>query len=168
MLGEVSRTFSSRRHRFNLILNFNLETFMKLSFLAVRTVSYRNCSVLFVALLLWFSPYPALAQTPQSAEPAVENTMKAMLVAIQNNSLPDLVVAGDPPFQNGMTQQILDSIRQSLAPRLKQGYTSTFLAKLKQQGFLVYLWKLEFKDNNDDVLMTVGFKDGKVSGFWLR
>ena len=72
---------------------------MKLSFLAVRTVSYRNCSVLFVALLLWFSPYPALAQTPQSAEPAVENTMKAMLVAIQNNSLPDLVVAGDPPFQ---------------------------------------------------------------------
>lgn len=168
MLGKVSRTFSSRRHRFNLILNFNLETFMKLTFVAARTASYKNCSVLLFALFLWFSPYPALAQAPQSAEPAVENTMKAMLVAIQNNSLPDLVATGDPSFQNGMTQQILDSIRQSLAPRLKQGYTSTFVAKLKQQGFMVYLWKLEFKDNNDDVLMTVGFKNGKVAGFWLR
>ena len=42
------------------------------------------------------------------------------------------------------------------------------LTSLNQQGFTVYLWKLEFNDNNDDVLATIALKDGKVSGFWLR
>jgi hypothetical protein len=94
--------------------------------------------------------------------------MKNMLSAIESNSLTDFVASGDPTFRSGMTQQILDSVRQSLASRLKQGYTAKFLTSLNQQGFTVYLWKLEFNDNNDDVLATIALKDGKVSGFWLR
>ena len=94
--------------------------------------------------------------------------MKNMLSAIEDNSLTDFVASGDAAFRSGMTQQILDSVRQSLAPRLKQGYTAKFLTSLNQLGFTVYLWKLEFKDNNDDILATIALKDGRVSGFWLR
>jgi hypothetical protein len=36
---------------------------------------------------------------------------------------------------------------------------------LNQQGYIVYLWKLEFED---DRLVTIAVKDGKVSGFFLR
>ncbi len=106
----------------------------------------------------------ALAQAPQPAE----TIMKKMLSAIQDNSLTDFVASGDPTFRSGMTQEMLDSVRQSIASRLKQGYTSKFLTSLNQQGFTVYLWKVEFKDNNDDILVTIAMKDGKVSGFWLR
>ena len=94
--------------------------------------------------------------------------MNSMLAAIQANSLPDFVAPADQAFQEGMTQEMLGSINQSLASRLKQGYTATFLTKLSQQGFAVYLWKLEFKDANDDVLVFMALKDGKVGGFWLR
>jgi hypothetical protein len=38
---------------------------------------------------------------------------------------------------------------------------------LNQQGYTVYLWKLEFKDGKDDVLVTMAVRDGKVGGFWL-
>jgi hypothetical protein len=106
----------------------------------------------------------AQAQAPQAAE----STMKRMVSAIQANSLPDFVAPGDEAFQAGMTKEMLGSINQSLASRLGQGYSSTFLTRLKQQGFEVYVWKLEFKDGNDDVLVFLAVKDGKVGGFWLR
>ncbi len=120
--------------------------------------------IFFLILILGLAPDMALAQAPQPAE----TIMKKMLSAIQDNSLTDFVASGDPTFRSGMTQEMLDSVRQSIASRLKQGYTSKFLTSLNQQGFTVYLWKVEFKDNNDDILVTIAMKDGKVSGFWLR
>lgn len=108
------------------------------------------------------------AQPSTQAPQATETTMKRMISAIQANSLPDFVAPGDEAFQAGMTKEMLSSINQSLASRLGQGYSSTFLTRLKQQGFEVYVWKLEFKDGNDDVLVFLALKDGKIGGFWLR
>ena len=125
---------------------------------------YRSRFVFFFLLVLGLPSHAVFAQVPQPAE----TIMKNMLSAIEGNSLTDFVASGDPTFRSGMTQQILDSVRQSLASRLKQGYIAKFLTSLNQQGFTVYLWKLEFNDNNDDVLATIALKDGKVSGFWLR
>lgn len=124
----------------------------------------RSCSTFLFILVLGLAPHVVLAQAPQP----VEAIMKKMFSAIENNSLTDFVASGDPAFQSGMTQEILDSIRQPLASRLKQGYTTTFLVKLNQQGFMVYLWKLELKDKSDDILASIAMKDEKVSGFWLR
>jgi hypothetical protein len=90
-----------------------------------------------------------------------------MLSAVQAGSLADFVAAGDPGFRAGMTKPILDSVSQRLAPRLGQGYTASFLGRLNQQGFTVYLWKLEFKDGMDDILVTLAAKGGQVGGFWL-
>ncbi|HEX8875097.1 MAG TPA: hypothetical protein VF780_10760 [Nitrosospira sp.] len=124
----------------------------------------RSRFILLFIVLIGLAPHLVFAQAPQP----VETIMKNMLSAIQDNSLPDFVASGDSEFQGGMTQQILDGIRQPVASRLKQGYTATFVTELNQQGFMVYLWKLEFRDKNDDVLVTMALKDGKVSGFWLR
>jgi hypothetical protein len=123
----------------------------------------------FTLFIVLASP-TVFAQVPQPAKApeAAETTMKSMISAIQANSLPDFVAPGDEAFQAGMTKEMLSSINQSLASRLAQGYTSTFLTKLNQQGFEVYVWKLEFKDGNDDVLVFMAVKNGKVGGFWLR
>jgi hypothetical protein len=32
----------------------------------------------------------------------------------------------------------------------------------------VYLWKLSFKDGQDDRLVTMAVKEGRVAGFFLR
>jgi hypothetical protein len=61
-----------------------------------------------------------------------------------------------------MSKQMLDGVSTQLGPRLKQGYHSTFLGKLNQAGYSVYLWKLEFNDRKDDYLVKMAVKDGKV------
>jgi hypothetical protein len=114
------------------------------------------------AALLFASP--VFAQAP----PEIETTLKNMLAATEANSLADFVAGSDAAFQWGMTQPMFDTVRRQLVPRLQQGYTATFLSGLKQQGYTVYLWKLEFADRKDDVLVTMAVRDGKVGGFWLR
>jgi hypothetical protein len=120
----------------------------------------RIISFTFIMLI----PLAVFAQAPENADA----TMKSMISAILANSLPDFVAQGDQAFQEGMTKEMLASINQSLASRLKQGYVTTFLTRLNQQGFAVYTWKMEFRDGNDDVLIFLALKDGKVGGFWLR
>ena len=115
------------------------------------------------ALLFALVSHLAWAQAPQP----IETIMKSMLAATQANSLPEFVASGDAAFQAGMTKPMLDSVNRQLGPRLRQGYTASFLSTLKQQGYTVYLWKLEFKDGKDDVLVTMSVRDGKVGGFWL-
>lgn len=106
----------------------------------------------------------AFPQTPQQPEVI----MRSMLAAIQANSLTDFDAPADETVKSAMTQQILDKMNQQLAPRFKQGYIVVGMGSLKKEGALVYLWKLEFKDEGDDVLVTMAVKDGKVAGFYLR
>ena len=120
--------------------------------------------MLYAVLLLALAPHFAWAQAPEP----IETIMKKMLAATEASSLPDFVAAGEAAFQSGMTKPMLDSISRQLGPRLRQGYTESFLSTLNQQGYTVYLWKLEFKDGKDDVLVTMAVRDGKVGGFWLR
>ena len=134
---------------------------MHQAFRALATVRIR---VFAVALSLAFVAPVALAQAPQQ----IETTMKNMLAAMQAKSLQNFIAAGDTAFQQGMTQEMLDSVSAQLAPRLSQGYTSTFLGTLNQQGYTVYLWKVVFKDGKDDRVITMAVKDGKVGGFFLR
>jgi hypothetical protein len=110
----------------------------------------------------------ALAQGQPQAPAQLETTLSNMLTALQNNSLADFVSAGDAAFQYGMTQQMLSGLSAQFGPGLKRGYTTTFLGTLNQQGHTVYLWKISFKDGQDDRLFTMAVKDGKVSGFFLR
>ncbi len=118
---------------------------------------------LLVSLLLAGSA-AGLAQVPEP----IEANMKKILAAIQSNSYDDFVALGDAAFKAGITKQMLDGVSTQLGPRLKQGYHSTSLGKLNQQGYSVYLWKLEFNDRKDDYLVKMAVKDGKVGGFLLQ
>ncbi len=120
--------------------------------------------MLCAAFLFALASHFAWAQAPQP----IETMMKSMLAATEANSLPEFVAAGDAAFRAGMTKPMLDSVSRQLGPRLKQGYTASLLGMLNQEGYTVYLWKLEIKHGKDDVLVTMAVRDGKVGGFWLR
>jgi hypothetical protein len=161
---QATKRAGPSRHLSRLF--FSLENLMHFPLLA----SSANRLIISIMFFLTFTSPVVLAQAPQpaGASPGVETIMKSMLSAILANSLTDFVSSGDEAFQAGMTKEMLSSINQSLASRLKQGYTTTFLTTLRQQGFDVYVWKLVFKDGNDDVLIFMALKDKKVGGFWLR
>ena len=127
--------------------------------IAPKAKSRMHHSALLFALVSHF----AWAQAPQP----IETIMKSMLAATQANSLPEFVASGDAAFRAGMTKPMLDSMNRQLGPRLKQGYTASSLGMLNQEGYTVYLWKLEFKEGKDDVLVIIAVRDGKVGGFRL-
>lgn len=128
----------------------------------LRTI--RRARRAFLAIVLALTMQNAPAQAPAE----MEMTLKNMLAAVQSGSLTDFVAPGDASFKSGMTRQMLNGVAAELGPRLNAGYTSTFLGTLNQQGYTVYLWKLEFKDGKDDRVVTMAVRDGKVGGFFLR
>lgn len=120
--------------------------------------------LLCAVFLLGIAAQVGWAQAP----PEIETIMTKMLAATESRSLDAFIAFGDDSFRSGMTQGMLNSFSSQFTPRLKQGYTATYLTRLNQEGYDVYLWKLEFKDGGDDRLVTLAVKDGKVKAFYMR
>jgi hypothetical protein len=126
--------------------------------------SASRCFLLCLALFLGITAQIGWAQAP----PDVETLLKKMLTATESGSRSAFVADGDASFQTDITPPMFGSFSAQFAPRLKRGYTTTFVTQLHQEGYSVYVWKVEFKDGGDDLLFTLAVKDGKVGGFFLR
>lgn len=121
------------------------------------------CRLIFVclALSLGIAAQIGWAQAP----PDIEATFKKMLTATESGSRSAFIADGDASLQADITPQMFSAFSAQFAPRLKRGYTSTFVTQLRQEGYSVYVWKIEFKDGGDDLLFTLAIKGGKVGGF---
>ena len=118
------------------------------------------CLVLFLGI----AAQTGFAQAP----PDLEAVLKQMLTATETGSRAAFIAGGDAAFQADITPAMFGSFSAQFAPRLKRGYTTTFVTQLHQEGYAVYVWKVEFKDGGDDLLFTLAVKNGKVGGFFLR
>jgi len=126
--------------------------------------SVSRCVFLSLALFLGIAAQIGWAQAP----PDMEAMLQKMLTATQSGSRSAFVADGDASFQTDITPAMFNSLSAQFAPRLKRGYTTTFVTQLHQEGYSVYVWKVEFKDGGDDLLFTLAVKGGKVGGFFLR
>ena len=95
-------------------------------------------------------------------------TLDKLLKAIETNDYDSFVADGTNAFKAAMTKQMMQGVSGQFSPRIKKGYTCSYLGELKQQGCQVLLWKLAYKDGGDDTLAKLVLKDGKVAGFWLQ
>jgi len=98
----------------------------------------------------------------------VRPTLDRLLKAVEANDYEDFLVNSTDEVKAGLTKQMLEGVSGQLSPRMKKGYDCSFLGELKQQGCQVFLWKMTFKDGNDDILVTLVLKEDKVAGFWLK
>lgn len=124
----------------------------------------RHAVLAVVAIAVVVLPSRGFAQVP----PGVDAALKQMLEAVKSASYSQFVAPGDPRFLSGFTQEMFEDLSKRLAPRLKTGYSTSYLGQLHQRGYAVYVWKLAFEDGGDDVLLTVFATGGKVSGFIPR
>ncbi len=118
----------------------------------------------YIVLVSLLSAFPLFAE---NASPP-DSVLKALLSAVETNSVEKFIADGDTQFKAAMTKEILAPVSAQISSRLKSGYTTSYLGKLHQQGFDVHLYRLAFKDGGDDVLAKLSLKDGKVGGFWLQ
>ena len=100
-------------------------------------------------------------------EPGRENLDK-LLRGIEENDYSTFIADGTPLFKKSLTKAAFQSVSNQVAPRLKKGYTTSYLEELKQQGCRVLLYKLSYSDGGDDTLAKLVLQDGKVAGFWLQ
>lgn len=119
-------------------------------------------SALYSLLVILITSAQAMAQ---AAPPHYDDVLKQMLEAIRSNSYEQFTARGDDRFKAGFTNKMFTDWNKSIGKRLQQGYTTTFLTTMKQRDYVVYVFKLSFKDQKDDVLISLFVSNGKISGF---
>lgn len=121
--------------------------------------------VVLSSLSLVLASGPGFAQGPLRS---YDDTLKQMLDSLQTKSYDQFVANGDENFKAGFTEKLFNDLAKMLGPRLHAGHNVAFLTVLHQDAYLVYVWKLSFKDGKNDFLINMATKDGKVSGFITR
>jgi hypothetical protein len=110
---------------------------------------------------------PAAARAEVKGDPP-EAAMKNMLEATKNRSFDAFMADADDGFRVGVTRQMFEGVAGQVGPRLRQGYKTVYLGKLRQAEGATYLWRVEFRDGKDELLMRMAIKDGKVAGALLQ
>ena len=100
------------------------------------------------------------ANAPQGYEAMSSN----LVSALEAGSYEQFISGGDASFKRLPKSQV-DGISGQLAPRLKAGYTLSYLGEIKRQDAQLTLWKIAFQSGGDELFMTMGVKDGKVTSF---
>ena len=108
----------------------------------------------------------AVAMAAPHPEP--EAQMKKMLEAIKAKSYDDFLGDADDRMRMALSKAQFEGVCGLLSARLQQGYKTSYLGKLRQQGFDNHLWKLEPADGKDEHLIKMAVKDGKVGGFFIQ
>jgi len=98
----------------------------------------------------------------------VRPVLDKLLQAVEANDYKSFVADGTAPFKTGITKQIFEGVSAQMIPRMKKGYTCFYLGDLKQQGMSVYLWKLVYKDGENDTLAKLVLTGDKVAAFSLQ
>lgn len=117
-------------------------------------------------LLLVFPLLPVSGQEPAAR---VQTIFQNLMHAVQTGDHAAMIINGDERFKAGLTPEMAAAVHTQMAPRMREGYSATFLTAMRQAGYEVYLWKLTFKDGKDDMLAKVVLNaDSQVAGFWIN
>jgi hypothetical protein len=115
-------------------------------------------------LAAWSAPARA-----DNAPADAEAIMKRIVEAVKARSYDDFLVDADDRVKQGITKQMFEGVAGQLAGRLTKGYKTSYLGGLRQKGYATHLWKMEIADGkNDDVLVKISVKDGKVAGVFFQ
>ena len=99
--------------------------------------------------------------TPDSTTKSCCDTL---LAATEADNYEQFISVGDERFKSGIQPKMFHRVSKSVAPRMKKGFTPTFLGELRQKGSAVSLWQLRFADGGDDMLFRMAIAGGRVTG----
>ena len=103
--------------------------------------------------------------TAAEASKEIEAISKKMVNALETSNYENFIADGDAGWKK-VPKPSFDNMANGIGPRLKAGYTLSYLGEIKQGGAQVTLWRIAFT-TGDDLLAKVAIKDGKVTSFGL-
>lgn len=109
---------------------------------------------------------PDAAPARPLAPLAARQPFDLMMDALKDDDYSAFISMGDPGFQHAISKTLFEEVAAQVGPRVKEGFKATYLDSIKRGPFVVYLWKIEFK-NGDDSLAQMSLRNGKVGGFLM-
>jgi len=106
---------------------------------------------------------PALAAP--GAPAAAERVLVKMIEAVKAQSYDDFLSDADAQLKSQFSRQQFEGTCGMYTAPLRKGYRIEYLGQLRQRGAFVYLWKISVVDGQDEALIKLAMKDGKVSSF---
>lgn len=123
------------------------------------------CAVLAVAAVA----LPSARAPAQITDDPPQAVLDAMLVAVKAASYGDFLAHADDKVRAGFGKKEFQGLCRLLGARLSDRHRVVYLGKLRKNGHVSHLWRLEWADPaEDEVLLTLSVKNGKVSGFFLQ
>jgi hypothetical protein len=124
-------------------------------------------TALLLATTAAFAPLAAHADAPDDPP---EKILQNVLETHRRGAYKDFValLETNDEGQVGITPEMFERMSNRLAPRLQGGWKSQYLGKLRQQGAVVHVWKVELTDGKDDLLVRMSLKDRKIATILLQ
>ena len=108
------------------------------------------------------------AATPARAEaaapPEAQKVLKKMIEAIKAESYDAFLEDADAAMKKQLSRQQFEGMCGLYTKPLKKGYNLDYFGQLKQRGMAIYVWKVSVPGEQEDVLVSLALKDGKVAG----
>ena len=113
------------------------------------------------------APGAASAREEIAAPPEAQKIVVRMIEAVKAESYDAFLVDADANLKTHLSRQQFEGVCGLYAQQLKKGYTLDYFGHLKQRGYLVHVWKITATGAQEDALIKLALKDGKVGGVWI-
>jgi len=97
-----------------------------------------------------------------------DSTIIEMLSAVQADNYDAFMAKKSEEFRKAIPKDNFQNISASLSARLKTQHELIYFGSFKREGHEIFLWKISYKDNGNDNLIMIAFRNRDVSGFWFR
>jgi hypothetical protein len=118
-----------------------------------------------LALLL---SVPHAARAEGAAPAQAEKLLLKLIEAVKAESYDAFLADADANMKKQLSHQQFEGFCGLYTKPLKQGYTLTYFGQLKQRGMAVYVWKVAAAGAQDEALVRLWVKDGKVGGVLVQ
>ena len=142
-------------------------------------------AMVFVALLVQMlspkqSPRPEIASTEQSTVPEAPARPLSLCKTLLQSAIDgdykgfrsECFKEGDSDMKLALAQagakEAFQRASETIAPLCREGYELQFLGSMTQEGSDIYLWKLIPAAGQNQFLVRLALKDGKISGFFFQ
>ena len=117
-----------------------------------------------LALTLLAAPAHAEGAAPADAQRLVTKMIDAVVVQSYDAFLAD----ADANLKKNLSRQQFEGLCGLYSQPLKKGYKLDYFGQLKQRGYVVHVWKIATTGAQDEALIRMAVKDGKVGGVWVH
>lgn len=87
--------------------------------------------------------------------------------ALEDDDYAGFIANASDEVRASLPKEIFERVVGLLGPRIKSGYSATWLGEVRKGKSRISLWKIEFRDGGDDMVAQMSVRDGKIGGFIL-